>query len=91
MFGEAGFERTQDCRVTVTLKEKGGISVALHSKLEKMFGKSMVQSARDELKELGVENADVEIFDASSLDFVIRARVKTAVERARKGGAEKNE
>lgn len=86
MVGEAGFERAQDCRVTVTLKEEGGISVALHSKLEKMFGKLMIQSAKDELKELGVKNADVEIFDVSSLDYVIRARVKTAVERARKGG-----
>jgi citrate lyase subunit gamma (acyl carrier protein) len=91
MIGEAGFERAQDCRVTVALKEEGGISVALHSKLEKMFGKLMIQSAKDELKELGVENADVEIFDAGSLDYVIRARVKTAVGRAGKGGIKENE
>lgn len=88
MVGEAGFERAQDCRVTVLLKEEGGISVTLHSKLEKMFGKLMIQSAKAELKELGVKNADVEIFDTGSLDYVIRARVKTAVERSRKGRAE---
>ncbi len=84
MVGEAGFEKSQDCRVLVTLKEKGGITVKIHSKLEKMFGRSMKKSAEEELCELGVENAEVEVFDFSSLDYVIRARVKTAVERARK-------
>jgi len=84
MIGEAGFEKSQDCRVLVILKEKNGITVKLHSKLVKMFGCSMRASVEEELSELGVDNAEVEVFDFSSLDYVIRARVKTAVERARK-------
>lgn len=84
MLGEAGFEKPQDCRVVVRLKEKDGITVKIHSKLEKMFGYSMKKSVEEELGELGIGNAEVEVFDFSSLDYVIRARVKTAVERARK-------
>lgn len=83
--GEAGFEKPQDCRVIVTLKREGEIAVRLHSKLEHMFGRAMVQCAEDVLKEQEVAHAEVEIFDCGSLDFTIRARVKTALSRARAG------
>lgn len=84
MMGCAGFEKPQDCIVAVTLRDAGGIDLQLHSKQEKMFGETIRTCARACLKELGVKNALVEIRDYGSLDFAIRARIRTAVARARR-------
>lgn len=86
MVGCAGFEKPQDCVVTVTLRDAGGIGLQLYSKQEKMFGEAIRSCAQICLKELGVKNALVEIRDYGSLDFAIRARIKTAVARARGNG-----
>ena len=82
MTGHAGFDKPQDCSVTVTLRDAGGVEIFLQSKQEKLFGGAIRSCA----EELGVENALVEIQDYGCLDFAIRARLKTAVRRAR--GAE---
>ena len=82
MTGHAGFDKPQDCSVTVTLRDAGGVE----SKQEKLFGGAIRSCAESCLEELGVENALVEIQDYGCLDFAIRARLKTAVRRAR--GAE---
>ena len=118
MTGHAGFEKPQDCSVTVTLRDAGGVEILLQSKQEKMFGnaiRSCAENCLEELdvknalveirlqsrqeamfgstirscaesclEELGVENALVEIQDYGCLDFAIRARLKTAVRRARR-------
>lgn len=86
MTGHAGFDKPQDCSVTVTLRDAGGVEILLQSKQEKMFGSAIRSCAAGCLEELGVENALVEIQDYGCLDFAIRARLKTAVRRAR--GAE---
>ena len=86
--GEAGYEQSQDCQVTVKLKKRGNLNIVLNSKMEKMFGDQIKQKALEELEYLGVKHADVTIDDFSSLDFVIQARIRTAVRRARR--AEEN-
>ncbi len=83
MIGEAGYEQSQDCKVTVKLKKRGKLKIVLNSKMEKMFGDQIIQKAQEELAHLGVKHADVTIDDFSSLDFVIQARIRTAVRRAR--------
>lgn len=83
MLGVAGYEQSQDCKVTVMLKQQGGLKITLNSKMEKMFGDQITAKAREELESLGVDHADVTIDDFSSLDFVIQARIRTAVRRAR--------
>ena len=88
MIGEAGYEQSQDCKVTVKLKKRGKLNIVLNSKMEKMFGDQIKQKALEELEYLGVKHADVTIDDFSSLDFVIQARIRTAVRRARR--AEEN-
>ncbi|MCR5035322.1 MAG: citrate lyase acyl carrier protein [Clostridia bacterium] len=84
MMGEAGYEQSQDCKVTVKLKKRGKIKIVLNSKMEKMFGDQIRQKVQEELDFLGVKHADVTIDDFSALDFVIQARVRTAVRRARR-------
>lgn len=84
MIGEAGYEQSQDCKVTVKLKKRGKVNIVLNSKMEKMFGDQIRQKAQEELDALGVKYADVTIDDFSALDFVIQARIRTAVRRARR-------
>ena len=86
MVGIAGNESAQDCLVKATIKEDGGIKIELKSKLEKLFGKQMRLAAETAALELGQENVVLEIQEFGCLDFVIKARVKTAIKRA-KGGA----
>lgn len=83
MVGIAGFEKAQDCCVKVTLKDEGGLNIKLKSKLKVLFEKSMIEAVEDAAHEMDVENADIEISEFGALDFVIRARVKTAIRRAR--------
>ena len=84
MYGEAGFERSQDCRVTVELRSDNGIIIDVHGVSKTMFGERISVCVEEKLRELEVTDAYVEIFDEGSLDFVICARIKTAVNRARK-------
>lgn len=84
MIGEAGYEQSQDCKVTVKLKKRGKVNIVLNSKMEKMFGDQIRQKAQEELDALGLKYADVTIDDFSALDFVIQARIRTAVRRARR-------
>ena len=83
--GEAGYEQSQDCKVTVKLKKRGKLRIVLNSKMDKMFGDQIIQKAQEELDYLGVKYADVTIDDFSALDFIIQARIRTAVRRARGG------
>lgn len=85
MVGEAGYEQSQDCKVTVKLKKRGKLKIVLNSKMEKMFGDQIIQKAKEELALQDVKYADVTIDDFSALDFVIQARIRTAVRRARSG------
>ncbi|MBB6215237.1 citrate lyase subunit gamma (acyl carrier protein) [Anaerosolibacter carboniphilus] len=86
MVGIAGHENAQDCLVKVTLKDEGGLNIKISSKLKKLFERYMMEAVMTAARELNVENADIEVLDLGSLDFVIKARVKTAIKRA-KGAA----
>lgn len=81
--GTAGREKPQDCIVTVDLERKSGIEIQLNSKMEKMFGDAIQKAIREALSEMNVKAANVKVDDFGSLDFVIKARTKTAVKRAR--------
>ena len=83
MKGTAGREKPQDCIVTVDLERKSGIEIQLNSKMEKMSGDAIQKAIREALSEMNVKAANVKVDDFGSLDFVIKARTKTAVKRAR--------
>lgn len=83
MKGTAGREKPQDCIVTVDLERKSGIEIQLNSKMEKMFGDAIQKAIREALSEMNVKAANVKVDDFGSLDFVIKARTKTAVKRVR--------
>ena len=85
MIGICGNEKSSDVLVTVDLNNNG-IEVIIESKLKKMFGKLMEKAVREVLEEMNVENAKVLVLDFGALDFVIKARTRTAVRRAMVGG-----
>ncbi len=85
MVGQAGREESDDVLVQVNIDESEGIKVDIESKVKKLFGKQIEKSVKEVLCEMNTKNAYVTLKDQGALDFVIRARVKTAIKRA-KGG-----
>ncbi len=82
MIGVAGNEK-DDARITVDLSYTQGISIEVISKMKNLFEDQVTEVITTRLKELGVDNAKVTYEDFGGLDFVIRARVQSAVRKAR--------
>lgn len=85
MIGICGNEKDSDVLVTVDLNYEG-IEIIIESKLKKMFGKLMEKAVREVVEEMKIENAKILVQDFGALDFVIKARTKTAIKRALNGG-----
>ncbi len=79
--GNKGDRIRSDCQVKLQLLEKGGISIKLHSKVERMFGEQIRQQALDVLESLGIKHGMLEIEDTGALPFVIGARIEAAVKQ----------
>ena len=82
MIGEAGREKSDDVLVQVNIDTSEGIKIDLESKVKQLFGKQIEKSVKEVLEEMNVKNALAKLKDEGALDFVIRARVKTAIKRA---------
>lgn len=82
MIGIAGNEK-DDARITVDLSYKNGITIEVISKMKNLFEDQVKNVIVETLCTLNIENAKVLYEDFGGLDFVIRARVKSAVRKAR--------
>ena len=60
-----------------------GIEIELDSVVAQQFGDDIRRSVEEVLRENGVESAHVSLVDRGALDCVIRARVETAIVRAK--------
>ena len=60
-----------------------GIEIELDSVVLDQFGDSIRASVQEVLEENGVQNARISLVDRGALDCVIRARVETAIMRAK--------
>jgi len=76
--GRPGDDVRSDLHVVVELTEKGGIELAMDSKVGSLYGESIGRTARETLQALGIENARVCIDDKGAVPFVIAARVEAA-------------
>jgi len=85
MIGICGNEKASDVVVTVNLEAQGR-TVEIKSKLKDMFGSLMEKAVMEVLDELKVVNAHIKVEDFGALDFIIKARTKTAINRAKKAG-----
>ena len=78
----AGTLEPSDAYVELELGEDG-IEIELDSVVEGQFGAQIRRVVAEVLNEQGVKGARVKLIDRGALDCVIRARVETAVARAR--------
>ncbi|HAQ56015.1 MAG TPA: citrate lyase acyl carrier protein [Acholeplasmatales bacterium] len=77
--GSAGTLTSNDALVTV--REGVGISVSIESIVDAFFHDQIDWAVKGELARLNVRNIHVTVQDKGALDFTIRARVRTAIER----------
>lgn len=85
MIGICGNEKASDVVVTANLESKGR-KIEIKSKLKGMFGSLMEKAVIEVLDELNIENISVKVEDFGALDFIIKARTKTAIRRAKNAG-----
>lgn len=81
--GNRGKDVRSDCWIAIELTDSGGRQVSLTSKVDVMYGESIIELCQEGLKHLGVEHARVTVEDAGALPFTIMARLETALRRTR--------
>ena len=74
-------EQKSDIFLLLRKKESGGISIALKSSVQDLFGDRIRETIEGTLGALGVKSAEVVAEDLGALDYVIAARVEAAVRR----------
>lgn len=81
--GYCGHKRPSDVQVHVVLNHIS-CQIDIQSPLKNMFGRHMKEAVLEVLKSENIQHIKVELQDDGALDFVIRARVRTAIRRAKK-------
>lgn len=77
--GNKGKGIRSDCFVSLELTNSGGLKIDLKSKVQVLFGKSILKEVKEILEFFEVENAQVYIEDTGALPFVIAARMEAAI------------
>ena len=79
--GNYGPKIRSDCQVTLEITKNDEIQIELISKVKDMFGENIENLCKDELKFFGIKNAKIKIEDRGALDFMIAARIETAIKK----------
>lgn len=80
--GQRGERVRSDCWVRVEPRAGGGLELRVRSKVEAMYGEAVRTTCQVVLEGLGVKDTTVTVEDEGALDYVIAARLETAVKRA---------
>lgn len=80
---KAGTLESNDILIMVMPNENNDIELELESIVEKQFGEQIRKVITDTLNEAGVDSVTVKAQDKGALDYTIRARMKTAIDRAK--------
>ena len=78
----SGSTENGDCYIEIS-PNASGLNVDIHSTLILQFGDKIKQTVNEVLSDCGVQNATVMIDDHGALDWILRARLETAVGRAK--------
>lgn len=79
---KAGTLESNDILIMVAPNEKGGVEVNIESIVMKQFGIQIRKTIIEKLKEMGIKDICVMAQDKGALDYTIKARLETAVNRA---------
>ncbi|HSK69096.1 MAG TPA: citrate lyase acyl carrier protein [Candidatus Limnocylindria bacterium] len=82
----AGTLESNDVQVSVA-PHGDGLQVEVESIVLAQFGGEIERVAREVAAEMGVGNALIRLKDRGALECTVRARVETALRRAREGSA----
>lgn len=80
--GNSGPNARGDCSVSLILKESGGITLTIKSKVGELFGKSLKNICLEMMEYYGIPDADITLEDSGALPFILRSRIETAVYKA---------
>jgi len=80
--GDNNPKSRSDCFVRLQIKEEGGIKVDIKSKVKGLYGNAIEELCLKELSFFGIENAEISIQDTGALDFIIAARIESAIKQA---------
>lgn len=78
----AGTMESSDAYVEIE-PGNGQLNITVESVVKKQFGDRIKEAAKNVLDEYGIADANVKVIDRGALDCVIRARVETAIVRAK--------
>jgi len=82
----AGSLESGDCLVTIEPSAPGtGVELVLESSVMYCYGIKIREVVEDALRSAACD-VHVSVIDRGAMDFVIRARIETALSRARSGG-----
>jgi citrate lyase subunit beta/citryl-CoA lyase len=79
--GNAGPKIRSDCEVILELRDEGGLSIDIKSKVKALYGESIKNQCIEILNFFGIKNAILKIDDSGALPFVISARVEAAIKK----------
>jgi citrate lyase subunit beta/citryl-CoA lyase len=77
--GNSGEDVRSDCLVKISLKTRGGINLKLESRVATLYGSQIRSLTDDILHYFDIKHADILLQDSGALDFVIAARIETAI------------
>ena len=79
--GNHGEGVRSDCFINLKVTKDKGTIIDLKSKVRSIYGESILDLCRDELRFFGIKNARLEIDDNGALPFVIAARLEAAIKK----------
>lgn len=84
---KAGLDERGDVLVCLSpAEENSGIQIVIESTLKSLFGDQIRASVLGVIEGYGLKDLKMTVRDQGALDYAIRARVQTAIERALKEG-----
>ena len=79
--GMCGTMESNDCLVTVKKNDLGKNEINITSIVDDFYHDEILACVKEVLKEFNLNDVTVDLNDKGALDFTIKARVKTAIER----------
>ncbi|MDD7339206.1 MAG: citrate lyase acyl carrier protein [Eubacteriales bacterium] len=77
---KAGSLESNDLMIMIEPSDK--LDIILNSVVKEQYGDKILKAINEVLDEEGVTKANIVIEDKGALDFTIRARMRTAIERS---------
>ncbi|MFH0894865.1 MAG: aldolase/citrate lyase family protein [Bacteroidota bacterium] len=79
MAGNTGKGVKSDCQVTLEITSSGGLKIDLKSKVNVLYGKSILELIHKMLSSYGIKNAVLTMEDSGALPFVLMARLENVI------------